>query len=471
MEGVPTETPRSFTAIVEEIERIQRSQVLDEGGPSLLQQILSLQHPPRGAAVEARKMEEYVARAKANRQPLTNEQLSSYDRAMQHLFGVRKLPAYERENVLTSVGRLDRGVFHRALKRVSADSSPGYPLTNTNAQNRDVDPELLYALVDHHIRALVGADDDTWNRDPLWLLENGLVFPATVFVKGEVTKISKVARLIFGSSLIASVAHRVIFGDFLEGVVDTWTSESHKVGMDMYSEEGKLRFYASYQSAQASALKHGFALMASTDVQGWDYATRVEFARSWYVHYERSLPQTTAHAWQRHLTRMSGKSELASMFSVRSDGVLVYSLEFFRLSGLWRTHIGNSDERAALAIAIGELYRYPNTILVLTNGDDCIEPIRPEDIDTLAQRYLAWGLVLTDILPMKGDDPVVFSSSVFKRDRLSGAVTRIPTNIAKILSNLLSDSATVEAIADMSVNLLEHPGYSLFREVLRFRAV
>ncbi len=408
----------------------------------ILERMGELWEPPRGNGVEYERCDAYFKRAAstrlnqdegktiAEREKSTPSYEFEYQVRMDMLFE-SDLPVqdYSFEDIFCWADsnqasfRLRSDVFLNAVSQVKKDSSPGYPLMFHYPCNGDVPDDLLYDLVNSYLLSLYEGVEEGLSAEVL--SSRHLFYPANCFVKGEATKESKIARLIYGDSLPKLVASIILLGDYINRAPETWTTMPHKVGMDMYTDDGlrKIAKYfmnmdavaASPQATNTPVIRHhmekllrntfeaayttdpedsmayccacpdhldceqGPRVMAelfvrkmvdyaivSDDIQGWEYQFRRFMHRSWYNSLIRSTKKPTTAFRKKMLTSHSNVE--ATQFIYFPDGRIVKPAFFIMTSGLLITHKCNSDTRAVLAACDTGL---PMST-ICTNGDDCV---------------------------------------------------------------------------------------------------
>lgn len=360
--------------------------------------------PPRGGAVERSRLEFYVDRASKTRLEKGVEKGPSeaeyklYCDSMQRIFASRTEPVGLIEHeVFDSHGELRYEVFREAMDTVDPRSSPGFPLLYEYATNGDVPDNIIYPMLNRYLKAVRDLDPAELRAlPPLELFKRGLLFPATSFVKGEPTGREKLARNIYGVSLVMQLYGRILFHDWLKDLVadGCWQYAEMKVGMDMYTQAGLSKLRSNFDmllrscsdTVSSMAVDDNFSrvrktehggeyevktnlVLASDDIQGWEYQVRSWMHLAWHRAYMRSLQGNG------ELTKFHARMQInyaiieAKQMVMDSDGYLHRLPYYIRMSGVVTTHIQNSDERSALSyMDLGiESAEFTN----ITNGDDC----------------------------------------------------------------------------------------------------
>lgn len=414
--------------------------------------------PPTGGSIERDRFEFYVARAMKTRfvdgteiTPSERE-MEEYDMAMARLFAQRAPPKAYTEQELFPGGHLCVELFYEALTQVNSDSNPGYPLVYLFKENRDVDIQLLYLLCDELLLKWKQGDLRFFESlTKTEMFEMGLSYPSMCFVKGEPTDEAKIARLIYGVSLVMNIIGRVLTGSYLTDMSKTWRTAQHKVGMDFVSVEGLQDLMRSYQLI----FKDYDGKVGANDVQGWEYQVRLWMSQSWYENYIKAGQIEGVH---RHLLRCYFLFESRALM-IDSDGFVHDPPFFFMRSGKPGTHTENSDARAALADMVNGFFDAPpNVVPSITNGDDCNERIEDPSL------YGKLGFVITDEIETTFHRTNFCSQIIEEQD---GVVTRYPDGLAKLLYSVIVKIKNVEAVSDVLMHCRQHPGFMAFYEVVR----
>jgi len=398
-----------------------------------------------------------------------------YAHAMAGLFQQREAPPCPAfGDIFDSHGNLKHDVFDRAMTHINMQSSPGFPFMDCPT-NADVDPLRLYEHVNATLKLWIADPITTDNAHyyscqydkRLQYFWSGHTFPASCFVKSEPTDVNKRARLIYGVSLIMNVISRILFGDFMTHIVESWGSASHKVGLDFSSEAGLLTF-SNYVNRMYREKAVETVLM-SDDIQGWEYQSRSWMHTIWhhcYWAYAGLLKDPTSKIMDLYRSYM-----LAEMFQLvlDSDGFL-HSLPFYiTLSGRATTHIQNSDERAALSKvdaflaylrmtgrASLQIDKLPEKTHIarreMTNGDDCCAMMHGAP-----EWSVGLGFVHTDVAAQTALR-LNFSSQIFFRGSTTEVFRRKPDSLAKLVYNLLA-ADTIESAVDILKNFEQHEAY------------
>ncbi len=412
--------------------------------------------PPRGGKVERDRMSFYFDRAAKTRlqdgkeKMPTKQQYQEYLRAMKKLFDQRAPPVrIDYADVFDSNSNLRVDVFDRALTHIDQTSTPGFPFLNYEI-NADVPRDKLYSLVNDTLKRWDAFDlkgvnftfDDFVKigkrfTKTEWFL-NGMNWPAKCFVKGEPTDTSKVARLIYGLSIVMNVISVIFYGDYLRKLPESWSEASHKVGIDFTSDLGLAKVTSSYEMLLAASRLRKMEVF-SDDIQGWEYQSRSWMLFAWHLTYSSYQFLTN---FQRKMDFIYALMETVTLV-VDSDGI-IHDLPFYiTFSGKRTTHAENSDTRGALREVDGstvEPVRRQNKIVDprsykdgSENGDDSLGLCG----DTKFSESL--GFVHTDkVLCTNTRFP--FCSNVFFRERVGQNFRRKPENYQKLLFNYLATS-------------------------------
>lgn len=372
---------------------------------------------------------------------------------MDRVFSQRPPPrTFKPSDVFGEDGNLRMSVFSRAFAHVNPTSTPGFPFLKV-ASNSMLNPMDVYTAVNDLIKKWTLFSDFTLDARELFL--RGYAPPAHVFIKSEPTGESKIARLIYGVSVILNVIARIIFGDYLTSIATTWYTASHKVGLDFNTSSGLDKLRSFTRTLAASQKKLGCQLV-SDDIQGWEYQCREWMHKAWHDSYLKSAKATMFH---KHLQSVYAHIERNTLIML-SDGEL-YRLPFFiRLSGVVTTHLQNSDERSALADTdlCFEFNVVPEKlplITSMTNGDDCVRLKGPRnDIST------GLGFVHTDVREEDLDGVFNFCSQEFFTSE--PGLLRRPGSLAKSVYNLISRKDVDDGFHAIMLYIMTH---EKFRDV------
>lgn len=493
--------------------------------------------PPRGATVEKDRLIFYISRqqlrwemdtpgniADVVLEEETETKFKAPDWASWHSTINNRAPLkhHKRTALFNKLGNLRFDVFERAYFKSNPTSSPGFPLglyfdENKEAHLRGDETSLLYKCVSDFFKKIDAITmEDLIKEDAYELLREGLLFVAHTFVKGEPTGVHKVARLIYGCSLVKSVIDRIVFGDYIENLPNEWDRAEHKVGMDMYTEEGRQRLFRQYSFMYDKCVASGFDCMASNDISGYEYSCTQENCLMWHSAVatsgcancscdscrcdplESRLEDNYAYmvgaekgedsdalvenCWFADLILKMGVVDARSLFIQTSDGELLYlDNVFLRFSGLLKTHIQNSDERSAMAYSAMddtarghdayEAERAAGSVLNMTNGDDCIEPhMQIDTLEDVQVTYDRFHVKITDLV-IQTRNRMDFSSNVFVK-LPDGRVERYPANIGKMLFGCLVEPNNDVSVLGVLANIQGHPGWRSFLKIVnRFRDV
>lgn len=382
-----------------------------------------------------------------------------YMKYMLDIFDERPAPLTFERNQIFDGNSLRQEVFDAAYTHIRGESSPGYPFHAEYAMNDEVPKDLLKMHVESLLLRWEHSTEESTADKAFY---NGWLYFAHIFVKGEPTKEDKVARLIFGVSLVMNMIGRILMGDYLLDVSKTWGSACHKVGMDMYTEKGVEKLDNFFSKVFDSAEKHDMRVV-SDDIQGWEFQGRKWMHDIWHHCY---LHRAKATSYHRKIQLMYARME-ASRYVMFSDGVVFKLPYYITLSGKPTTHLQNSDERAALAkLDCGEIFKARRQgVLCATNGDDCVAPmveelIVDEDNDMISHNL---GFVHTDKV-VQTRDRVNFSSQIFLRGE-DGKMKRIPDGMAKTFYDACENSE-LESRLGKELHFKDHPALEDYKGLL-----
>lgn len=301
-----------------------------------------------------------------------------------------------------SIEMVPTEIIIRAFHQIDPRSSPGFPFERCS-QNSDVNLSELCQhvqhawgiLMDEGFDGLFSFDPEEPNTDDYVskvkeLYERGLVYPASVFVKGEPTSKAKEARLIYGNSLVLNVVSHILFGDVVNQLPCTQEEGFHSIGLDFLSPAG-VEAFAHKMTVNIDPGSY----VVSDDVQGWEYMVRffmwLAFCLSFIGMVMKHLPESQPRRSKLISLYRNWAKFTATRLVVLSDGRLVVLPRFTTLSGIFETHYFNSEARSTLAQLDAD---YAERMLSVvrkkrttdSNGDDNVTPF-PVYVDPKE-----WGL-------------------------------------------------------------------------------
>lgn len=408
-------------------------------------------------------MEFYVERARLTRcdsggiekMPTLHERDQYYENMML-IFRARPLPkTIGFLDVFAYGGNLRLDVFNRAYTHLNLNSTPGFPLYYVYQYNSDVPKEELYELTNDILKRWCKEKVETFElKSKLDCFLEGLAYPVSLFVKGEPTKKDKVARLIYGLSLVMNLISRIIFGDFLAALPLSWSTAIHKVGMNMYTDKGLRELFSWFDKMFIVSDETGCDVV-SDDIQGWEYMSREWCTRSWHAAYLDSCNATPFH---RHLQTMYMLAEIKSLI-VDSEGYLHDIQSYITYSGKATTHVQNSDERACLYLMDNPHTSFADASQsASTNGDDCLGV--KTGLDLFSNRL---GWVHTEIL-IQDRNQVNFCSQVFTR--VGSEIFRKPDGLSKVFYAAV-DNPVEESRNGVYFHVEQHPARNAFISLLK----
>jgi hypothetical protein len=473
--------------------------------------------------VERDRLEYYFSRASLTRfhdiNMLNEKRASPHEQflfkvAMRKVFTQCPNPkTFEETDVLTPEGKLKPELFMKAMAHIKSSSSPGYPFLYYN-KNSDVNELEVYEECNKLI--------DIWLNSPLIhhhtavgvqqmkvdAFLSGYSLPAKIFVKGEPTKISKIARLVFGVALPMNVLGRIICGDYVDELHKHWADAAHKIGIDFNTESG-LRKFRKFLTVLEDNKEIGEDLV-SDDIQGWEYQVRMFMSITFHEAYLSAAKATPFHI---RLQKAYMMSELLSMV-IDSDGY-IHNLPFYIMfSGKFLTHLENSYIRSSLAdldaehVKINltsndlnklntslcvindvsgdkskelllEVMKYVTTnfkIKNMVNGDDCCLLTKVPVEKFFSTRI---GFVHTDV-KVQNFKEVDFCSQKFitfhypfirkigeeNKTLIMTGTKRVPEGVAKCFYNAIAANDEYAAM-DSIANLVTHEAYPCFHELFK----
>lgn len=445
--------------------------------PGFIEKLSKLHMPPNGGVVERSRMKFYFDRAAVTRIPaealIPQSVKVAYRDCMDRVFerrdGVLECMGIQPgridlNSIWSGIGTkmtLSYAVFERAFDELNEKSSPGYPFVYHYRSNSEIDKSVLYETVNEVLNKWLLYVFD-WDRkrpdlmDDVQLFLEGLSWPVMVFVKMEPTGESKIARLIYGVSVVMNIIGRIFFGNFLRELPYTVGKAQHEVGIDMETEAGLDNFDRGISRVFSMAMKKGL-LVESSDVQGWEYMVREWMNKSWYS----SLIKRRVHKcdeFSRRLIAMYCLMESRAL-AIDSDG-FVHKLRFsIMCSGRPTTHVANSDMRDALAdviLVLSDVSASLEDIPSDANGDDCIEVSFSDKIKV----YDQMGFVVTDRL-LQTPDEIRYCSQILKRGA-DGKLVRVPDSLAKSFFNAMNEYDKEENLIGIFSHIRNHPGKKAF---------
>jgi hypothetical protein len=326
------------------------------------------------------------------------------------------------------------------------------------SKNADVDQCLLYECVNVYLKRLVAVDAaEISQASKIELYKRCLAYPAHLFIKSEPTKTGKIARPIYGLSLIWNVFSRILFGDYLMQIRETWSSCEHKVGFDMYSDQG-LRHFRQFVDNMFDIAGSDY-VVCSDDIQGWEYMSREWMHLSWHEAY---LTEANASTFHQDLQIKFALIE-TKLLVIDSDGYLHDSEMYHTFSGRVLTHLQNSDERSALAMLDNNVDL--DVVSNMTNGDDCVLLLSKTDStspSSLVSAKLGWKHT-DEIFLIR--NCIVFCSNMFFTTN-DGSYIRCPENLSKTFFNAVSRSTSEESRAGIAANIADHPASFQFEQLV-----
>jgi hypothetical protein len=347
-------------------------------------------------------------------------------------------------------------VWAMLYSKIEMDKSPGSPFVNAGFRtNGDIPQEMLRRCVEERLTLLhflgKGHSTSEWDLDQFTseeLVAHNAMDPVKVHVKSELTKLSKVARLIFGHSVIDRLIWQWLFFDLLNDLPQRWKDPKNasSVGIN-FNEAGAL--IDLFQRMQRMKPKDYH--LASDDVRGWEFLVLGMMMRAALEVYAEKCGRKGSVAsvvLDAMIELMTDHNAVLAF----SDGEL-WTAEFvFMLSGWLLTHIINTVMRAALAMMVcfklgsDEYLPSFDEPFQKANGDDCFGYAT----SLSAENYRRLGFYVTP--EMLSEMRFSFCSQIFDVPRR----TSYPESVMKIVSNY-------------TFNLDELEQYFQIREVLRSR--
>jgi hypothetical protein len=369
--------------------------------------------------------------------------LEDYEAALNSIFFESPPPQTFTQEMLFEGGELRKMVFLAAYTHIKMDSTPGFPYHYDYSTNEEVPLKQLYDDVNLLFKTWMNVNPTGKTAEQLF--ELGFAYPACIFVKGEPTKAEKVARLVFGLSLVMNVAARIIFGDYLNELSSSWETSTHKVGMDMETEEGKAKLMNAYAKLRGQVDLYYHDRVVSDDIQGWEYQYRRFMMELWHKCYLRRAGATPFH---RFIQMQYMTAEIMQLL-LDSSGYIHKTPFYIMYSGKPTTHAENSQNRGALArMDSNTIYQLEPT--AMTNGDDCTTIS-----NGLFNFSESLGFVHTDKIELE-EDELYFCSQFFKQTE-TGEIKRVPDGLSKSYYNAVCQPG-YESRCGLAMHYAEHPG-------------
>lgn len=449
---------------------------LEKDDPNIRTDLAKLHTPPRGGAIERNRMVFYLQRAAKTRlderghekQP-TASQKKVFNDKMYELF--EEMPAthdFSARHFLDDDGNLKMDIFEMMWRDVNKDSSPGFGFAEET--NREVGMTKAYEFFNEFLKRWLSTDHaslvsklsalSTREEKAQYLFDAGLAPPATCFVKGESTKEEKIARLIYGVSLLMNLMGVLIFQSFLAKLVDNWDTHPHKVGLDFTSQDGlqKITKFFDKMFDHIKPLGKRYHVV-SDDIQGWEYQVRSWMSATFHASYRDYLDTKEGT----FLTDLSLLYDTISQYTLIIDSdCFVHCTPFYiRLSGEKTTHSQNCFERISLS-AIDTTTAKAN--YSTANGDDNIysklrstEHYPSENI----------GFVHTDTVEQTRLN-INFCSQRFYRDSRRDVFKRAPDGVAKMFYNYLAtDEPEAHAGIETHLNFVQKSAFSTVYDMVK----
>jgi hypothetical protein len=342
----------------------------------------------------------------------------------------------------TGVWLLKRDVFERAYTHLKKDATPGFPYIDYSTV-ADVPRDVLYRDVCYLLNVVENIDfsSDYMNcpESIMFGLSSGFYFPAKMFVKGEPTKVTKVARLIYGVGLVMNLFNRIFFGDYMQELSNSWDKTCHKIGIDFESEDGLRRYEGFLEQIKLEAQRTG-RIFVQDDIQGWEYMAQPVLYEAMLEAYRSKADPEDDSSLLRNLMNYLVWHYRTTMV-LDSDNVLHVLPIAILPSGDPKTHWLNTMMRILVA-TIDSRERYSKSCCQ-ANGDDCGLLTDITNLD-----YKQWfsskvlGMVHTDV--SYGFSVVDFCSNYFTQT--PSGLKRVPRNVAKMLYSLLSATSDTQVI-------------------------
>lgn len=324
--------------------------------------------------------------------------------------------------------RIDDAAWKVLFNILDKTKSPGSPYVNAGICTIGSFPEeLLRNCVEERLWSLYQADAETVkNMTAMECAIEGLCDPAKVHVKDELTKMSKVARLIYGASVVDRLVWQLLMHDYLVALPQKAYDKRScsAIGIDFNKGD---EFRSGVQGIAAN-FSEGVNL-SSDDVEGWEYMVDESMQAAYHTAWMRS----SCGQYGPILRKVYATFALIDCKApavVLSNG-RVFEFPFhIQCSGKLNTHNGNTVLRASVgSICLYDEYQYYPTIELgcdfpmptsKCNGDDYLGAANQRS----ALNYAMLGFVLK---PEVVDEKAFsFSSHVFSQGQCYLETVRKP---------------------------------------------
>lgn len=345
--------------------------------------------------------------------------------------------------------RLLDTTFEVLMSKIDGTRSPGSPYSNAGyPTNADIPIGMLRAAVEERLTLLyIAADKDLRDLTYQECISFGLADPLKVHIKGELTKIDKLGRCIFGHAIVDRFVWQVIFNDVLQQLPAKWLSPFNvsSVGIDFNKSAEFMELIRNFKCN----LKDG-EFLASDDVQGWEYMFNQTCYRAFFAAYRKVAGVDPSTIISRILKSAESIIEKPAVVAL-SDGKLIQLPTEIMLSGWLLTHLANTIVRAATAELVADKeMRVPYGTFILpqkANGDDDVGRATVHSVPN----YQRLGLVVTP--ETCSDSAVGFCSQLFTPEG------SYPETVHKMFANFTFNASNTAQVSQIRSLLVNHPKY------------
>lgn len=262
------------------------------------------------------------------------------------------------------------------------DSSPGYPYTSLGSNNGKVmekHGDFIWDAVAERLSLWEKHADDIKSFSPQELIENGLVDPVKVFIKGEPHKISKIKekrlRIIASVSLVDQIIERLLHRVQNLNEIEWWEKCPSKPGLGLH-DDGMISLTHSMEE-----LLESNGQIDCSDVSAWDWTVQ-EWELDLDMEIRVKLARCEENSLYAKMCKVNATCVARTVF-VTPDGKMRAQCGVFggQLSGRYCTSSSNSRMRI-LATCLARLRltgkatvtnKGKEVLGIMSMGDDSVE--------------------------------------------------------------------------------------------------
>jgi len=433
--------------------------------------LLCRSYAPTGGDVELERLNFYFNRALQTPEPFEGKQLfrnyqKMVDRSLDHVY--RNCPIRNDNMYFYKSSRymgwgIKKAIWHKLYTKLDASKDPGCPLSNAGFPTNGSIPEsLLKQLVVDRLNAILFCEEipSTYQG----CVDAQLCDPWKVHVKNELTKDSKIARLIFGGSVVDRLLWQLLFNDVLIDTIDDWCNPNSvsSIGIDFDKASDFYKCVHTQLDQQKKLLSPVEVKLKSFDIQGYEYKMGQPMLQAFFGPILFRYQKSQRFRLQHKLLRV-----MSTIFSTRpavlslSNGRLVQAKKVIMLSGFLLTHFINTITRASIA----QMTCYENMAVDLppqvfqkANGDDGLGG----HTEFSKRNYERLGFVITEEEVDEQSDAFSFCSQFFHK------TFSYPETVFKSFANFTFHSDDVSRELQLKAHVMTHPKRDL---LLRFATV